>query len=252
MDIPVETINTVIDVVGGALLALIGSGVIYWIKSRRGNKVILEKVNETSVIQLSEKVRDNLSITYKGNKVNQLILYEFNLYNNGDNNISDFNMTVHFLNFDVNSPFFIEPIINDIQDETTTDLRFTNDGNHFELRINRPYLNAKKKFNKELITIQILADTNMGFNVIGGGEGWGTEYLDITKPNKILLALSNSLLLIASIIIGIAVFSKNNVYDSLLIAIGIIVMISSSFYPRFVELRKSARGVHTNNAKQNK
>lgn len=160
---------------GGILVSLIG---FYW-KTRQGNHVFLEKVKETSLIEISDKVKENLKITYKDKEVSQLKLFEYILYNDGYKDIKDFSIDISF-NPD---PFseIIEWQVIDNYDKTIVEEtgRYSNN-----LSISRPYLNMRKKYKDEFLTIQVFSNSELKTYISGSGEGW--NFLQKVKSNNFL------------------------------------------------------------------
>ena len=86
MTIPAEILGAII---GAVLTAIIGI-IAWYFKTHVGNQVIFESVNETSLIGLSDKVSSDLEINYRGKNIKQLYFHEFNIFNDGYINISNF------------------------------------------------------------------------------------------------------------------------------------------------------------------
>lgn len=208
MKIPAEILAAII---GSIFTAIVG--IIAWqYKTHKGNKVILRKVNETSAIRLSDKVRENLSITYKGKEVKRLIVYEFNIYNNGDKDITNLDISIQIPLETLLSKPLIEPIVSDHQEKTEMSVDISLRG-YFIFKLKRPFLNTRKKYKDEVIYLQIISDSELNLGISGGGEGWSTEYFDVEKRDKKLFKLGISFLIIgASAAILTVIFDKYNYY----------------------------------------
>lgn len=165
MTIPAEILGAIL---GALLTALIGGGAWYY-KTHVGNRVILEKVTESSLMKLSDKVSGDLSITYRGKQIKDLFFYEFNIYNEGFINISNFEVTI---NFKGESGFSLLKFQSDsLLGECEISVGLIDD-NSTKMVITRPYLNMRKQNKKEVINLQFITDSKITPTVKGGGLGW--------------------------------------------------------------------------------
>lgn len=73
--------NEIIAVIVGAVV--IGF-IAYLYKSRQGNRIIVKRISETPQIKISDMVRKNLKITYNDQPVDNLVLNNLVIYNNGN------------------------------------------------------------------------------------------------------------------------------------------------------------------------
>ncbi len=174
MNISPEIIASIITFVSTAILSF----AVYYYRSHKGNWVILQKMNETSVIHVSsDKLNQKLLITYNDKEVDQIISYEFILFNNGEMDISNLKLSLVLLKSE-NSEF-VEYRTLDSQGITKISVNPQKDDvGRQELFIERPYLNSRKKYNEEIIHIQFLTDYRLMFYLKGGNEGWNAKYVD--------------------------------------------------------------------------
>jgi hypothetical protein len=196
-------------------------------KIQKGNKVYLIKTNESSLIQISKLISNKLSITYNGNNINQLFLYDFVLYNNGDKDITNFEMKL--LVGKTEGLRFIEYNAYDLGNGVTT---FEQDESKKDdkvvcLVIKRPYLNSKKKFKDEEITLQLISDNKLSFHVLGGGESWKIFYLDKKPKSKFIDFLPIGTWLLGLGFLIIPIFWGNN--SALFPLIGFFLVILAAF-----------------------
>jgi hypothetical protein len=73
--------NEIIAVIVGAVV--IGL-IAYLYKRRQGNRIIIRRISETPQINISQRVRKNLKITYNDQPVDNLVLNNLVIYNNGN------------------------------------------------------------------------------------------------------------------------------------------------------------------------
>jgi len=158
-------LDTLIGIVGGAFLSLIA----WYFKTHVGNKVIFEKISESSLISLSDKVGSELSLIYKEKKINQLYFYEFHIYNDGYIDISNFQIKITFTG---DSNFSLFKLRGELLPEDIIVGGNLIDDNSTELKISKPYLNMKKKNKNEVINLQFFSDSKLTNRAAGGGVGW--------------------------------------------------------------------------------
>ncbi|KAA3645366.1 MAG: hypothetical protein DWQ07_12930 [Chloroflexi bacterium] len=86
-----EAISTiVVFILGGLLTALVG-----WIRSRRGNWVTVTKVSETPLLTVSEQIKNELEIKFRGEQVESLVITTLELENISNVHIEKFQ--IHLL-----------------------------------------------------------------------------------------------------------------------------------------------------------
>ncbi|MHB8855787.1 MAG: hypothetical protein ACYC6K_04105 [Bellilinea sp.] len=166
--------NLTPEIQGAIIGALIGGFILFvgfYFRTHTGNKVIVRKLRETSLLSISKLVSDKLSINYKGIPIGKLKLYELELTNEGFIDIENFTLTLEITPFQETE--VIEVQVTDSQSQTKLEDTYLFDNCFY---INRPYLNMIKKNKIERIDIQIFTDTELNFRVIGGGKGWGAFY----------------------------------------------------------------------------
>lgn len=173
MELPSEVTSAIITFLGTVILALGG----FYFSTRRGNKVVLTKVNETSLLNISKLISDKLVINYKNKPITKLKLYELEITNQGFIDIDNLELILEITAKE--KPTLVEVQGNDSQGKTT--IQDISNGEYFYL-ITRPYLNMVKKDKREKIIIQVFTDTELGFDVIGGGKGWGVKYVVNKSP----------------------------------------------------------------------
>lgn len=175
----------------GSAITTVLALVTYYIKSHKGNFVIVQKIRETSLIYIQEQVRKKLSIIYDQRQIEKLKLYEFVISNKGDSDIEDFEIKMNVI--EKPETRVMELQVNDPQAKTEIVNHLGDSG---FISIKRPFLNPQKKIKSDVITIQVFTDTELEFSFTGGGRGWGVAYKEDTGNKK-----SHSFLTIITIII---------------------------------------------------
>lgn len=173
----------VIDIITLAVSILGLTGIpalIYkFIKSRRGDKVLIEKTYDSSILKFPNPFTNIIKLTFRDRPVEQLVVYAFKIYNDGEKNIKnlEINLVMQFKKDELGGPD-IQVIDNENKTETTI---LVNPTEHVQtIRIRRDYLNNKKQFN-DFIYLQVISTFEIDFLVNGGGEGWKAEFKDSKK-----------------------------------------------------------------------
>lgn len=172
------------------LVAFLTIGVgwlVSWFRSKRGNRVLVTRLSTSPQINISERVRENLQIKYKGSTVDGLVLNVLKLENRGATTLRDVRVQLYVSVTDVKSnpdDLFIEVETHDKLSKTvvaTLNKSETVGGvtlGNWVIDIHRPFLNHKAAYNEEEIQIVVFSNKEVGFSVVGGGEGWGARYSD--------------------------------------------------------------------------
>jgi hypothetical protein len=158
-------------------LTSITAYLLYQLRIRRGNRVVLANVGKTSLVSTSKDVRANLKILYKENVVEHLYLYKFELFNSG--NIDLQNVAVQIQIKNLRPGGFIEVEREDLLDKTEISLSKNHSAEkngHETVTVSREFLNSIKKFKEEKIYLRIFSDSDLEFSVHGGGTGWSSSY----------------------------------------------------------------------------
>lgn len=183
-------ISKIILAVISGLAVFILTRIIDYFSSRKGNRVILQFVKESPLISISAKYSKGLKITYNDRPIDDLILYEFSLYNDSNidiGQISDFHINFYpekpedyFMDFRISESggkIDLAPI------EKKDDL---GSSAYTSLGMTLPYLNSNKKLKEEKITLVVISNTRIAqVEVIGGGQGWRGTYKDSEIRSKL-------------------------------------------------------------------
>jgi len=139
--------------------------------ARKGNRVVLQEGNKTTLIEPSYELSENLSITYKGKEITKLYLSEFALFNDGNKDITNFETVIKI------TPRGYKQIIEyKLIDKDNKLEESCSDEEYPSILIKRPYLNKRKANKQEVIQLQVFSDYDFGISISGGGEGWNSVY----------------------------------------------------------------------------
>lgn len=178
--------------IGPILGAMVGACIAWLIslyKSHKGNIIVVEQILQTSQVNFKPAVQKELEIIYHGQKINDLVLTQFIISNQGDNVIKPLKLTFK-VTPKVPSLSFVNCNTEDPQNLST----WTNSRGMYLIDIDRPYLNPVKKYKDEKIQLSFFSDAILDFQLIGGGEDWGSKLKDRLKDQNILKRLLRSLI----------------------------------------------------------
>ena len=159
-------------IVGAVVIGLIA----YLYKRRQGNRIIIRRISETPQINISQRVRKNLKITYNDQPVDNLVLNNLVIYNNGNEIIEPLKIEFKVYPSD-GSLAYLAVEANDPLDRTTVNI-----SEPFFV-VDRPHIDIRKKYPKEEIRLAVFSNISLIFFVKGGGRGWDTKFEDsLQKP----------------------------------------------------------------------
>ena len=171
----------------GAIAAGVVVTVYFLIKSRWGNKVIVE---HTSQALINAGILD---IQYHNQPIENLVLNTFRVRNNGAGVIEHFTVGIDTVPIGIKNTF-LAATHSDKMNNSKVEVA----GN--KITVEREYLNPIKKFGTEEIELAVFSDTRLDFSVIGGGKNWSVDFKEKgkTPPAGIFLSTTNiSLVLLA-------------------------------------------------------
>ena len=239
-----EIIAAIIGAVTGAILIWLSS----WIKSKNGNRIIISKISQSPQIAISKEARKALSIVYKGKPVEQLVLSNLRVYNDGTSTINNVNFQIEISPKESsvikNENFFIE--IEHLDPLAKTELDYTPDDptspKLWTIDLKRPFINPRRAFPEDAIRLAVFSNHEIVFTVQGGGAGWYTRFADEEENRsslyRRLTALGTSASVFSFLIIGVGTilmglfipFGKGAVSSIALIGLGVLMIILTGLF----------------------
>ena len=212
--------NEIIAAIVGAVVAGILALIAYVYQQRKGNRVIVNMLSQSPQITFSNSVQKKLEIIYNGKKVDNLVLTQFVIFNQGDKIIKPLILDVSVKPKSGNFTF-AELNISDPQEITKSIM----DRETGAVAIERPYLNPKNKYQEEEIKVSVFSDVELDFSVSGGGEDWATKLVgqDELDPKRgyyfsIFLSIA-----IIGIMILVVLNVITNFSDLVTISVGLVI-----------------------------
>lgn len=181
-----KALIVLISVVGTA----IAGGIVMYIRERRGNWVIIRMVAQATEINISDRVRKNLEILYKGQPVSNLLFYSLEVSNEGSKNVAPFAVELSLIPEKAGEKVgILEGTIaypGGISNFSGPEIAI--------LEATKDYLNRRKVYSEEVIKIAFFTDVKLRFVARGGGEGWGVKLEDVGENVSLLTSIRNRVL----------------------------------------------------------
>jgi hypothetical protein len=207
-------------IVGAVITAIIGLAV-YLYQQRKGNRVIVKMISQTPQIIFSDSVQKKLEIIYNGRKVDNLVLTQFVIFNQGSNTIKPLNLIVTVKPKSDNFTY-AEVDVNDTRDIALSSMN--NETGAFQIL--RPYLNPKKKYPDEEIKVSVFSDVLLDFSVNGGGEDWGAKLTSsLDKGINLSFTQLNMFFVLVGLLLGSIAYRGIDIFGSTLQLTTIIILL---------------------------
>lgn len=171
MDWKNEAISNYVVFFLGILFGIIGFLITRWLGRRQRRRVIVTKVDESSLIEVDPQVRGKIAVTYNGVSVDSLYLTTFSLWNAGSDIVDDVEISIALSDTDI-----IEVFVDDPLARRKSTMNVSRSDDCMTLRLD--YLNPKK-IDDDSIRIRVFAAEPINVRrVSGGGRGWSAEFVD--------------------------------------------------------------------------
>ena len=210
---------------GALITALVAYGLglltIYF-SNRRGNWIILYRLTESPLIEISESVRKSLDIRYKNQPVEDIVIYQFEIYNKSNGIIRDINISIR-----VSTPEEEIQLL-EVQHKDKDGMTISGIRNN-TIELTRLYLNPIKKYKDEYIELVVFANTELEFSVEGGGVDWGVklrEHSGSYSKTTTQKWIAFSILFLIGAIIGILIFRNREGQENLVLLLWVLGFIS--------------------------
>lgn len=166
-----EAVSNYVVFLFSIVFGAIGFFITRWLTRKRPKRVKLEKVAESSLIEIDPEVRDEIVVTYKGERANSLYLTVFTMWNTSADVIDGVKVTVEFRDTRV-----IEVVLDDPFPERASSV--VRDDPHNRLELVLPYLNPRKSY-RDRVKVKVFALTPIEVkDISGGGRGWAVDFFD--------------------------------------------------------------------------
>jgi hypothetical protein len=143
------------------------------IKERQGNRVLVNLVSVTPQLSVSEEIKKNLYVLYKGKPVDNVISYVFKVGNKGRNIIEPLDLTIIFIPENEDGKIeFAECETRDLMLEAKATALVFNSGKHGLVKLWRKFLNPYKTYKEEIFELVVLSNTKLIFSIFGGDKNW--------------------------------------------------------------------------------
>jgi hypothetical protein len=174
-------------------LGLLTAAVAFLAKKLWAKPDIVEVEREASVslLNLEERARQRLKITYEGREVDSFHETTFRIRNRASRVLEDIELRLVFdpkVRQDLYDVTIEDPLGSSRTSSTSVKCTVEDDGSHY-LHIKVPFLNPYQKY-KDEIAIRLYAPLQVvALAVVGGGRGWAGKFFDRVAYNEKLTRL---------------------------------------------------------------
>lgn len=212
--ITIEIFKILGSAVAGGLITVFFN----WLKSRRGNHVIVREISQSEQFKLPKDVRGKFEISYDNERVDKLVLTKLEIVNSGDDLIQSLEITLDVLP----ELLFIPGDFVDLSIPSTDNNTQLSQKENRKFVIKRDFLKQKKKYPSEKVELFCYSSTPVKFKVHGSGENWDVRYKKRKDNNILYLVVSFAIYLFAMLIYRLAYSSVKPPINIIIVAILVI------------------------------
>ena len=168
-----DTTAVYVTFIGTVILTSIGWIVANQLSKKKPNIVRVSRESAISLLEIPAKLRKNIKVLYKRNKVPAIFQTQFEVQNLGEDVLDDVSFSISPTKGNIIDVIIEDPL------ETSRQSRFKLDGN--DVKIDFSYLNPYSGL-RDNIKITILSDEEIAnLTCAGGGKAWKTDYVDMLE-----------------------------------------------------------------------
>ncbi|MBW4465976.1 MAG: hypothetical protein KME07_11130 [Pegethrix bostrychoides GSE-TBD4-15B] len=165
----------------GIIVGIIGWLIVRFLTRRRPQIIEVVKKEQVSLLNIDSQVEKDIKLEYKGNLVNSLYRTSLDLFNQGEETIKDFTLTIKTDTQDLQNKV-LEKLIVDSSDNEIQDANVSLSGKNIEMTIK--FLNPFKQYRDQL-KLYIFSSSPIKIrDAKGRGPGWGVLYFDQVEYEK--------------------------------------------------------------------
>lgn len=216
-----EAIATYLVFILGIIVTIIAFFIRNLINRAKPKRVKLIKVSESSLVEIDDEFKKDISISYKQKSINSIYLTTFQISNDSEKAIEGIELIINFQTTKILELKKDDPLLKRESEITWQDNIWSED-NSSSFTLKFPYLNPEKLY-QDKVDFRIISQNPIRVNkIIGGGREWKVEFIDRVKLSE---EISNS--------ISSSIPRTGNSLD---LAIGITKSIIENV-PKFIKLR---------------
>jgi hypothetical protein len=181
----------VTGVVIGFLLTSALAFVLWFIRRRRWDRIVVELISQSPQISISEDLAEDITIRYRGDPTSQVVLTQLRVVNQGDDTIKDlvFFIEAELVSGTREKNWLTPPKVHDVVEKTTyekgesshKEISDVQRRSKFTYKFSRPFMNPIRNDKDEELLITFFSSHEMGLRVYGSGPGWSVQYSDATS-----------------------------------------------------------------------
>jgi hypothetical protein len=168
--------GAVVFIIMAAFVGAFATWIITFLGNRRGNRVIITRISETPQIVISPDVKPDLEIKYKNTLVKKMVVNSVTISNRGKSVIEPLLVELKISPVDEELNFLEVSRPKDPLEKTKVEIK------ERTLVIFRDFLNSQNRYKEEELTLSILSNCRLKFEVVGGGKDWHAKFLDYKGP----------------------------------------------------------------------
>jgi hypothetical protein len=143
------------------------------VKDKQGNHVLVNLVSATPQLSVSDDIKKNLYVLYKGKPVDNVISYVFKVGNKGRQIIEPLDISIIFIPESENEKIeFAECDTRDLMLEAKATALVFDSGKHGLVKLWRNFLNPYKIYKEEIFELVVFSNTRLLFSIFGGDKNW--------------------------------------------------------------------------------
>jgi hypothetical protein len=187
----------VTGVVIGFLLTSVLAFVLWFVRRRRWDRIVVELISQSPQISISEDLAEDITIRYRGDSTSQVVLTQLRVFNQGDDTIEDlvFFIEAELVSGSREKNWLTPPKVLDVVEKTTyekgesshKDISDLERRSKFTYKFSRPFMNPIRNDKDEELLITFFSSHEVGLRVFGSGPGWSVKYLEIQAEKPIVL-----------------------------------------------------------------
>jgi uncharacterized membrane-anchored protein YhcB (DUF1043 family) len=165
----------------GIIVGIIGWLIVRFLTRRKPQIIEVVKKEQVSLLKIDSQVEKDIKLEYKGNSVNSLYRTSLDLFNQGEEIIKDFTLTIQTDTQDLQNEV-LEKLIVDSSDNEIQDADILLSGKNIEITIK--FLNPFKQYRDQLKLYVFSSSPIKIRDAKGRGPGWGATYFDQVEYEK--------------------------------------------------------------------
>jgi len=165
----------------GIVIGIIGWLTVNFLTRRKPQIIEVIKKEQVSLLKIDSQVEQDMKLEYKGKPINSLHRTSLDLFNQGEETIKDFTLTIQTNTSDLQNEV-LEKLVVDSSGNEIQDASVLLSGKNIEITIK--FLNPFKQYRDQLRLYIFSSNPIKIKDAKGRGAGWGAAYFDQVEYEK--------------------------------------------------------------------